>query len=73
MGVGCTEHPAQDAKEEERIGLVKRVAPASELDSVVRDIAEKLAAKSPGILVWNLIVFGYSARASFSSDSSLRI
>jgi enoyl-CoA hydratase len=36
-----------DAKEAERIGLVNRVVPASELDSVVRSIAEKIAVKSP--------------------------
>jgi enoyl-CoA hydratase len=36
-----------DAKEAERIGLVNRVVPASELDSVVRGIAEKIAEKSP--------------------------
>lgn len=36
-----------DAKEAERIGLVNRVVPASELDSAVRSIAEKIAAKSP--------------------------
>lgn len=36
-----------DAEEAERIGLVNKVVPANELDSAVRGIAEKIAAKSP--------------------------
>lgn len=35
------------AAEAERIGLVDRAVPASELDSAVREIADKLLAKSP--------------------------
>lgn len=36
-----------DAKEAERIGLVNRVVPAAELDATVKEIAEKIASKSP--------------------------
>ncbi len=35
------------AEEAERIGIVNRVAPADEFDQVVRELAEKLARKSP--------------------------
>jgi enoyl-CoA hydratase/carnithine racemase len=39
-----------DAHEAERIGIVNRVASAEEFDAVVREWAEKLAAKSPLIM-----------------------
>jgi enoyl-CoA hydratase len=39
-----------DAREAERIGIVNRVASAEEFDAVVREWAEKLAAKSPVIM-----------------------
>jgi enoyl-CoA hydratase len=39
-----------DAREAERIGIVNRVASAEEFDAVVREWAEKLAAKSPLIM-----------------------
>ncbi len=39
-----------DAREAERIGIVNRVASAEDFDDVVREWAEKLAAKSPLIM-----------------------
>jgi enoyl-CoA hydratase/carnithine racemase len=39
-----------DAREAERIGIVNRVASAEDFDAVVREWAEKLAAKSPLIM-----------------------
>jgi enoyl-CoA hydratase len=39
-----------DAREAERIGLVNKVAPASEFDAAVADWASKLASKSPLIM-----------------------
>jgi enoyl-CoA hydratase len=36
-----------DAKEAERIGLVNRVVPPNQLEAAVREIAEKIASKSP--------------------------
>lgn len=39
-----------DAVEAERIGIVNRVVPAAEFDAAVKELAEKLAAKSPVIM-----------------------
>ena len=39
-----------DAAEAERIGIVNRVVPAEEFDAAVKELAERLAAKSPVIM-----------------------
>ena len=39
-----------DAVEAERIGIVNRVVPAEEFDAAVKELAERLAAKSPVIM-----------------------
>jgi enoyl-CoA hydratase/carnithine racemase len=39
-----------DATEAERIGIVNRVVPAEEFDAAVKELAERLAAKSPVIM-----------------------
>ncbi len=57
------------AAEAARIGLINRALPAAELDRHVREVAEKLAAKSP--LVLKLGLEGFYAMADLPYEAAL--